>query len=79
MEEIGAAIAALSSNSAPSPDERVFNILLKKGEEAITRALQYIFQKSWSLGVLPDAFKTDPKVMPPKPGKYMPPKQIIIL
>ena len=25
--------------------------------------------KSWSLGVLPQAFKLDPKIMLPKPGK----------
>ena len=35
----------------------------------MARALHYIFQKSWILGVLPDAFKMDPKVMLPKPGK----------
>ena len=29
----------------------------------------YIIQKSWSRGVIPDAFKLDPKIMLPKPGK----------
>ena len=35
----------------------------------MARALHFIFQKSWSSGVIPDAFKIDPKVMMPKPGK----------
>ena len=69
VEEIEAAISALSNNSAPSPEEQVFNVMLRKGGEAMAKALLYIFQKSWNLGVLPDAFKMDPKVMLPKPGK----------
>ena len=67
-EEIGTAIAALSNNSTPSSEEQVFNVMLQKGE-ALARTLLYIFQKSWTWGVLPDAFKMDPKVMLPKPGK----------
>ena len=35
----------------------------------MARALHFIFQKSWSSGVIPDAFKIDPKIMMPKPGK----------
>ena len=69
VEEVESAISILSNNSAPSPDEQIFNILLKKGGEAIVRGLHYIFQKSWVMGMLPEAFKQDPKVMLPKPGK----------
>ena len=29
----------------------------------------YIIQKSWTRGVIPEAFKLDPKIMLPKPGK----------
>ena len=43
--------------------------MLKKGGEALARALHYLFQKSGAEGILPDAFKTDPKIMLPKPGK----------
>ena len=43
--------------------------MLNKGRYAMARGLHYIFQKSLSRGVLPDAFKLDPKVMLPKPGK----------
>ena len=35
----------------------------------MARGLLYIFQKSWIKGVLPGAFKLDPKVMLPKAGK----------
>ena len=69
VEEIEAAISNLNNNSAPSPEEGIFNILLKKGGESMVRALHFIFQKSWSSGELPVAFKIDPKVMMPKPGK----------
>ena len=69
VEEIEGALSNLNNNSAPSPDERIFNILLKKGTESMARALHFIFQKSWSSGELPVAFKIDPKVMMPKPGK----------
>ncbi|MEW8546767.1 MAG: reverse transcriptase domain-containing protein [Candidatus Thiodiazotropha sp.] len=68
-EEVEAAISMLSNNSAPSPDEQIFNVLLKKGGEAMVKGLHYLFQKSWALGVLPEDFKLDPKVMLPKPGK----------
>ena len=57
-----------NNNSAPSPEECIFNILLK-GRESMAKALHFIFQKSWSSGVIPDAFKIDPKVMMPKPRK----------
>ena len=35
----------------------------------MARGLLYIFQKSWIKGVLSEAFKLDPKVMLPEPGK----------
>ena len=69
IEEVEAAISQLSNNSAPSPEEKIFNIMLKKGGETLADGLYYIFQKFWSSGVLPNAFKLDPKVMLPKPGK----------
>ena len=34
VEEIEAAISTLNNNSAPSPEEFIFNILLKKGGES---------------------------------------------
>ena len=41
--------------------------MVKNGGEKMARGLLYTFQKSWLKGVLPDAFKLDPKVMLPKP------------
>ena len=35
----------------------------------MARGMLYIFQKSWIKGILHDAFKLDPKVMLPTPGK----------
>ena len=67
--EVVAAIEGLNSISAPSPEEQVFNLMVKNGGEGMARGLLYIFQKSWKKGVLPDALKLDPKVMLPKPGK----------
>ena len=55
--------------SAPSPEECIFNITLKKGGNTVVKALHYIFQKCWSKAVLPEAFVTDANVMLPKPGK----------
>ena len=69
IEEVERAIEALSGYSAPNPEEQIFNIMLKKGGEAVAKGLHYIFQKSWSLAVLPGAFIQDAKVMLPKPGK----------
>ena len=69
VEEVEAAVDALAGYSAPNPEEQVFNIMLKKGKESVAKGLHYIFQKCWTTGVLPDAFKQDAKVMLPKPGK----------
>ena len=69
IEEVERAIEALSGYSAPNPEEQIFNVMLKKGGEAVAKGLHYIFQKSWSLAVLPRAFTQDAKVMLPKPGK----------
>ena len=57
------------SNSAPSPEEKIFSVCIRKGSEAIVMAIHYLINKSLSLGVLPQAFKLDPKIMLPKPGK----------
>ena len=69
IEEVEAAVDQSPSNSEPSPEEQVFNLCLKKGGEAVIQGLHYLIQKSWSKGVLPEAFKLDPKIMLPKPGK----------
>ena len=69
IEEVEAAIAVSSCNSAPSPEEQIFYICLKKGGDAVVRGIHYIIQKSWTRGVIPEAFKLDPKIMLPKPGK----------
>ena len=69
IEEVEAAVDQSSSNSAPSPEEQVFNICLKKGREAVIKGLHYLIQKSWSKVILPEAFKLDSKIMLPKPGK----------
>ena len=61
-----AAIEGINSNSEPSSEEQVFNLMIKNGEEEMASGLLYIFQKSWLKGVLPEL---DPKVMLPKPGK----------
>ena len=63
------AIALASLNSAPSPEEKVFTIMIKRGGDALVKAITYIVQKCWTEGVLPDSFKLDPKIMLPKPGK----------
>ena len=35
----------------------------------MARGMLYIFQKSWIKGILHDAFKLEPEVMLPTPGK----------
>ena len=62
IEEVEAAVDALVGYSAPNPEEQIFNIMLKKGEEAMVKGLHYIFQKSWTTGVLSEVFKQDAKV-----------------
>ncbi|MCW4261357.1 MAG: reverse transcriptase domain-containing protein [Candidatus Thiodiazotropha endolucinida] len=69
VEEVEAAIEGLNNNSAPSPEEQIFNLMLKKGGEVMASGLLYLFQKCWVKGVLPEAFRLDPKIMLPKPGK----------
>lgn len=68
-EEVRSAIALARLNSAPSPEEKVFTIMIKRGGDALVKAITYIVQKCWTEGVLPDSFKLDPKIMLPKPGK----------
>ena len=36
---------------------------------ALRKKCHCLFQKSWENGVLPDAFKLDPKIILPKQGK----------
>ena len=43
--------------------------MLKKDGEALVRASHYLFQKNWAEEILPKAFKTELKIMLPKPGK----------
>ena len=41
IEEVEAAIAVSSCNSAPSPEEQIFYIYLKKGGDAVVRGIHY--------------------------------------
>ena len=66
MEEVQAAVASLKNFSAPNPEEKVLNIMLKRGGVAVVKGLHYIFQKCWSKAVLLKVFITDAKVMLPK-------------
>ena len=50
IEEVEAAIAVSSCNSAPSPEEQIFYIYLKKGGDAVVRGIHYIIQKRWTRG-----------------------------
>ena len=61
IQEVEAAILQTPSNSAPSPEEKIFSVCIRKGGEVIVKAIHYLINKSWSLGVLPQAFKLDPK------------------
>ena len=69
VEEVEAAVEALAGYSAPNPEEQIFNIMLKKGEESVAKRLHYMFQKCWTTVVHPEVFKQDGKVMLPKPAK----------
>ena len=65
FQEVEAAILQNHSNSAPGPEEQILSVCIRKGGDAIVKAIQYLIYKSWSLGVLPQAFKLDPKIMLP--------------
>ena len=69
LEEVTRAIDRTNPSSAPSPEEKVFTTLIKKGGDNMTEALVFLFQKCWSTGTLCDSFKLDPKILMPKPGK----------
>ena len=63
LEEVTRAIDRTNPSSAPSPEEKVFTTLIKKGGDNMTEALVLIFQKCWSTGTLCDSFKLDPKIL----------------
>ena len=69
IDEVEMAVKTTSSNSAPSPEERIFTILIKNGGEKLLQCLHFLFQKCWAAGELCEAFKLDPKVLLPKPDK----------
>ena len=43
LEEVCAAIEKTSISSAPSPEEKVFTVLIKKGGESLAEALLLLF------------------------------------
>ena len=63
VEEVEAAVEALAGYSASNPEEQIFNIMLKKGEESVAKGLHYIFKKCRTSDVHPEVFKQDAKVM----------------
>ena len=65
FQEVETAILQTHSNSAPSPEEQIFSVCIRKGGDAIVKAIHYLIYQSWSLGVSPQAFKLDPKIMLP--------------
>ena len=56
VEEVVAAIEGLYSNSAPSPEELIFYLMVKNRGEGMARGLLYIFSKG-----LDKRFKLDQK------------------
>lgn len=76
LREIEEAIADLGSHKAPGPD-KVHPMFLKKGGRAIIRSLCFVFNSSFTNGVLPVAWKTSsitpiPKRMGSKINVYRP-------
>ena len=69
LEEVTRAIDRTNLPSAPSPEEKVFSILIKKGGDNMAAALLHLFQTCWSSGTLCESFKLDPKILMPKVGK----------
>ena len=45
VEEIESALSVLNNNSAPSPEEHIFNILLKRDGEAVAKACTLHFSE----------------------------------
>ena len=69
IDEVEMAVESTSNTSAPSPEEKIFTILIKNGGERLLQCLHFLFQKCWAAGKLCSAFKLDPKVLLPKPDK----------
>ena len=63
------AVESKSNTSTPSPEEKIFTILIRNGGERLLQCLHFLFQKCWAAGNLCSAFKLDPKVLLPKPDK----------
>ena len=50
VEEVESAISILSNNSAPSPDEQIFNILLKKRGRSHSQGVALYISKELGYG-----------------------------
>ena len=61
--EVTRAIDRTNLSSAPSPEEKVFSILIKTGGDNMAAALLHLFQTCWSSGTLCKSFKLDPKIL----------------
>ena len=63
LEEVTRAIDRTNLSSAPSPEDKVFSILIKTGGDNMAAALLHLFQTCWSSGTLCESFKLDPKIL----------------
>ena len=80
IKEVEEVIKGMNKLSAPSPEEQILGTMITKGGEQMCMGLQFLFQRCWEQGQLPDGFKLDPKVMLPKPNKpTMKPNHIDLL
>ena len=50
IDEVEMAVESTSNTSAPSPEEKIFTILIKNGGEKLLQCLHFLFQKCWSAG-----------------------------
>ena len=69
ISEVTRAIEATNSRSAPSPEEKIFTILIQKGGDNLHQCMHFLFNKCWVNGVICKDFKKDPKILLPKAGK----------
>ena len=69
ISEVTRAIEATNSRSAPSPEEKIFTILIQKGGDNLNQCMHILFNKCWVNGVICKDFKKEPKILLPKAGK----------
>ena len=50
IDEVEMAVESTSNTSAPSPEEKIFTILIKNGGEKLLQCLHFLFQECWSAG-----------------------------